>query len=148
MGVDSVYQGFFGVALAYLLFALPLAILTMIIIRLRIDPLVTSMRDAGAYRLRIAGELLPVVVPSMTIAVALLTGLVLTRSAPAIFIDLGGRLSLTPLIILDHVSAAEDGQAFTLSILTGLLIVALVAAAGVLWVQVRRKLWKSSSLNV
>lgn len=148
VGVDSVYQGFFGVALAYLLFALPLAILTMIIIRLRIDPLVTSMRDAGAYRLRIAGELLPVVVPSMTIAVALLTGLVLTRSAPAIFIDLGGRLSLTPLIILDHVSAAEDGQAFTLSILTGLLIVALVAAAGVLWVQVRRKLWKSSSLNV
>lgn len=148
VGVDSLYQGIFGVALAYLLLALPMAILVMVIIRLRIEPLVTSMRDAGAYRLRIAGELFSVVIPSMTIAVALLTGLVLTRSAPALFIDLGGKLSLVPLTILDHVSSAEDGQAFTLSILTGVLIVALVAAAGVLWVQLRRKLWKSSSLSI
>ncbi|QTG76131.1 extracellular solute-binding protein [Trueperella pecoris] len=140
VGVDSIYQGLVGVALAYLLLALPMAVLMIIIIRLRVDPLVREMRDAGAYRLRMAVELIPVIFPSLTVALALLTGLVLTRSAPAIFIDLGGKLSIAPLAIIDHVSAAEDGQAFAVSVVTAALIMALLSMAGVLWHHVRRKL--------
>lgn len=145
VGVDSLYQGFLGVVLAYLLLVLPLAVLAMVIVRLDIRPFVAAMRDAGAYRLRLAGELLPIVWPTLTIAVALLTGLVLTRSAPAIFIDVGGRLALTPLAVQSQVAAAADGQAFGLSIIMSMLVISLLAVAGVLWIEVRRKRWRSSS---
>ena len=132
VGGGALAGGYLAVGLAYLSAALPIAHAGMMIMVRDLGDLVDAARDAGSDRIRAGFVLAPVLAPRMAAVMAIMSGIILTRTAPVIFVQPPGfetaSTSLTALA-----AAGWDDRVFALSLVTALAATLLfVAAAAVL----------------
>lgn len=123
VGGGSLGGGYIGVGIAYLSVAAPIAHVGITLMFAAGDDLYDAARDAGADSVRAGAVLLPVLAPQIVTLVALMAGIILTRTAPIIFVQPPGfetaSTSLTALA-----AGGWDERVFAAS-----LIIAMVAAA-------------------
>lgn len=131
VGGGSLAGGYVAVGLAYLSVALPIAHVGMMIMVRDMGDLVDAARDAGADRVRAGFVLAPVLAPRMIALFAFMSGVILTRTTPIIFVQPPGfetaSTSLTTLA-----AAGWDDRVFAVSLVTALVATVsfLVATAG------------------
>ncbi|WP_182354298.1 hypothetical protein [Flaviflexus huanghaiensis] len=143
VGGGSVAGGYVAVGIAYLTVAVPIAHVGFTVMLRSTRDLFDAARDAGADSVRAGVTLLPVLAPQIVAVTALVSGIILTRTAPITFVQPPGfdtaSTSLTALA-----AAGWDDRVFAMSLMTasvagGLLLLAV--GSGVLF---GRGMWSGS----
>lgn len=138
VGGGALAGGYVAVAIAYLAIAIPIAHVGLnALLRSRVN-LYDTARDNGAGSVRALVTVLSNATTSLVALIALLAGIILTRTAPIVFVQPPGySIASTDLITL--AAAGWDQQVFALGMVTATIPAAAFFAAAFLELRNRRR---------
>lgn len=128
VGGGAFAGGYIAVGIAYLSIAAPIAHLTMSGILRSTTDLYDAALDNGAGRLRSVFTVLPAVAPRLVAMMAILSGIILTRLSPILFVQPPG-YAVPSTNLLTLASAGWDEHVFALGVVSAIIPVLAFAYA-------------------
>lgn len=117
VGGSALAGGYVAVAISYLSVAVPIAHVGITMMISTVDELIDAAKDAGADSVRAAATVIPVLRPHIVTLVGVMSGIILTRTAPVIFIQPPG-FETASTSLTTFAAAGWDDKVFLVSLVT------------------------------